>query len=52
MGYVRVELETGQKNYTIAENWYDSQMSGPPEDPIPHLETVLAKVKAAYEAGS
>ena len=52
MGYVRVELETGRAQYSFSENWYDSLMLSEFEDPRPHLDAVVAKVKAAYEAGS
>lgn len=56
MGYVRVELEHGRKQFDLSENWSESwtldgrDMSA--YEPLRALDALVAKVKAAYEAGS
>ena len=49
MGYIRVNLEVGRKAFDLSENcpeWSN------PRDVIESLDALVAKVKAAYEAGS
>lgn len=48
MGYVRVELEHGRKQFDLSENW--SEWSNP-QGVLKSLDALVAKVKAAYEAG-